>query len=531
MASSEEQLALAQFVMRLGSANCSNEPCLVNETRQDAELLMSLMLSHTSSYNEKAPDIEPVSSSDHSYASDSSSCSRRDFFFFTCPSLSLESPNNTLQHLRSASNSTAARLPSEDGQASPSLPPPAILLGRPLKADDRDALRLSGDAMARNLMQSFEKAMAWRIETWISILAREIAEKEQELVKARASEEEIQMLLQTPQAALVLALRNIADVNRITVHSASTYFEVLNHRVDSIDKMNASSQRSEAGTTKDVHTGIGSPAEQHEGSEASWSEAVKEDDDYNYCVAHQLEFHCELQLQTPAGFSEIKITVPGTIQGSFHSSYLYPNAELRSVVINLDTNILAAIVEKSCRKIVRVSVESIMEVSEEELEQETASSLEASEPNDMDITATTTDATPSLKEPFTLSSPQGNGVSEYVFVTPYRNDSVAESVGERRPRVLVPIPDDFDDDEQLSRRIQPQVVPQGRDALTPPPFAPRSSTKRGSPSTSRVNTTDVKRRLPMISPLAEDPNYHDVPSNGPALPMLVEAACRAKRVG
>jgi hypothetical protein len=188
-------------------------------------------------------------------------------------------------------------------------------------------------------------------------------------------------------------------------------------------------------------------------------------------------------------------------------------------------------VDKSCRKIVRVSVESILGVSEEELEDETPASTEVSEPKDTEVKSTPIEATPSRNVPFKLSSPQGNGVSEYTLVTPYRNDSVAESAGDLRPRVLVPIPDDFDDDVQSSRRVPPQVVPQGRDALTPPPFAPRSSTKRGSPSTSMVNTSDVKRRLPMISPLAEDPNYHDVPSNGPALPMLVEAACRAKRVG
>jgi hypothetical protein len=244
-------------------------------------------------------------------------------------------------------------------------------------------------------------------------------------------------------------------------------------------------------------------------------------------VVHRLQFSCEVQLQTPAGFSEITISVPGTIEGTFQSSEVDSTAELKSVTINLDTKILASMVEKSCRTIVRSSVEKAMTQPEE---------IEDSEEGEVLEESTLTPAANSYsarEESFTLLSPPGNSnMDSAVFVTPRNVFASDDSMRTPSPKVLLPIPDDFDDTTDKPRRISPQPSSHGfMSSSDMSPFAPRTAMKRSSPTLSEDGgtTTNVKRRLPLISPLASHDarKFHEVPENGPSLPMLVEVACRA----
>lgn len=520
-------MALTDFCQRLSSSSdCSGEPlALVHQTRREAQLLMSLMVSNVKSQaeiDETGGSDHVPSSSDHSYTSDcSSASSTRDVFTFTCPSLSLENPSAGSSHLPGnvyASSSNRFLMKSDS-------PTPAHLLGRPLKVDDRDALRLSADAMVRNFLQSFQKAMIWRIRAWVYSLSEHLVSQERRMLESGACIEEIKSLLETPEAALVVAFRMLDEEHRISVESATTSFEVLAYRAqekkDEEFPEHASGNIPSPGGSGDADE----PEESSISDDFPSTSSESERDElnyYSYTMAHQLRFSCAVQLQTPAGFSEITIEVPGTIEGKFQSSELDPTALLKSVTVDLDTNILASMVEKACRAIVRASIEvafvSPLEVDGDEMPAE--------------VPAGTCSSAREL--PVTLSSPPINmhHPSDAVFVTP--RDLFGCTDSSSSSKVLLPMPEDLDEKTDKPRRISPQPSPQ---SMVSPSvssdvyaLAPRS-TKRSSPTiNARNNTyTNVKRRVSLISPLArqETRKCHDVPDNGPFLPMLVEAACRA----
>ena len=162
--SSSEQLALSSFAHQLYSVSSSNDPCIAeeNDVRQEAKLLMSLACLTPNTISVQSGRVSPPSdSSTHTVSSKRT----RDSFRFACPSLSLEDhsqegglQNTTLPSSQPSSSQNKTEIA------------PAALLGRVLHVDDRDALRLSSEAMARNIMQSYEKAIHWRIQSWIDSL-------------------------------------------------------------------------------------------------------------------------------------------------------------------------------------------------------------------------------------------------------------------------------------------------------------------------------------------------------------------------
>jgi hypothetical protein len=174
-----EQLALIRFANLLGSSISSDEPGIANEKDvcNEARLLMSLSCSSPTNISEESGRTSPESDSSSCQTYSSTSSVQRNSFTFTCPSLSLGNPfREELSAIRDESSESA---------------PPAALLGRILKVDDRDALRLSAEAMARNMMQSYQKAMQWRIQqSWVDQLSRVLLSKESLLQEQNASEEE-----------------------------------------------------------------------------------------------------------------------------------------------------------------------------------------------------------------------------------------------------------------------------------------------------------------------------------------------------
>jgi hypothetical protein len=533
---SEEHFMLTELCQSLmASCNCVNDPPnAMDETRQEAKLLMSLLLSNVSTIDEEEVCVsssDTSSSSDRSLtSSEHSITSKRDMFTFTCPSLSLENPSSNLHRLDELAHEASEK------RAETSMPPlPAHLLGRPLKVDDRDALRLSADAMARNVLQSFQKAMHWRISAWIHVLSQRLVEEERAMLQSGASVEDTKALLKTPEAELVMSLQKLLQDRGVSTECASTYFEVLLQRIEH---------------TTDLPPSPPEPDESSPVQSCSSRSESQPPDTYSYSVAHHLRFSCSVQLQTLVGFTEIALAVPGSITGSFESTCdeeadtdsLSPTTELKSVTVDLDTNILASMIEKACRTIVRSSVEKILTSSAEKAGEDVeVKCLQETAPEENEEYVTELEADDSA---FTLSSPPGYGISQgnSVFVTPR-----CVSDGAITPsQVLLPMPDDLDRKTDLPRRISPQPMSSNNysDDSSLTRFASSTLKRRKPPPISiddinmlHMNSSSLyasmmedykrQRHLPLISPPAGYQEFHEVPANGPSLPLLVEVACRA----
>jgi len=530
---SEEKLALMEFAYRLGSCNYPNEPGIAADegtTRNDAKLLMSLLVSPPrldgGLPHRHHDDLDPISSSESEESvapSDSSSCSRRESLFsFTCPSLSLESSSGSDSSGSTSTTSghsllrpppTARRLFEDVMERTKTVdetPLPAKLLGRPLKVDDRDALRLSADAMARNIRQSFQKALHWRIHAWIQALSKSLVRKEKEMRECGASEDDLKELLDTCEARLILQLREVANVLQVT--ATGTSFQVLGQCPAKSGGRNAN----------------GEPATKKLRTEDQTSAGLQEGDNYQYEVAHVLQMECVVTLQTPAGFSEVTLQVPGAIEGTFLSTGTGME-ELKSIVIELDTNMLAAMVEKSCRTIARASVEAITKKHDGE---DNNTDEESQQQKEEPVATTSSELkTPPLRVTgpiFTANEVRAALVTPRARMSDGSRESSSGSAASPQP-MLLPIPDNFDERQSNHRATSPRrISPQphvtysselsctGTHFAASVPYTPNPAKYNSSPS--------------LISPPINDAPaeyYHRKTSkDGPSLPMLVEAACR-----
>jgi hypothetical protein len=504
---SKEQVALTDFAHCLGSCNFTVDSGIADDecsTRKEAKLLMSLLASPPHLDQE---ELELVSSSESelSYSSDSSH-SRRETFTFTCPSLSLENSSSKCTGRRSLNLNLPQRRVSDMQEeiteemmnvnsiaSSLETPLPADLLKRPLTVDDRDALRLSADAMARNVLQSFQKALDWRIQAWIDSASATLVKKEREMVSSGASEHEIRGLLETGEAKLIITLRAIAD--QILVTGVDTSFRVLSQRVES-DCTSSETTASEEPVQKKRRIATKDPSDLEEG-------------EYNYGVTHSLMFEVVVHLQTPAGYSEINLQVPGSMDGTFLSSE--PGAEeLKAVLVELDTNILSAMVEKACRTIVRTSFEAAMKPAEVEPMEEEA-----------EETAATTSPENMMSPPRQRTSEATAEAIHATMITPsslFSDTLITSADFSANKRVLLPIPDDLDKYTTRPRQISPQ--PQCPDFNGSVPFMPRKNT--GFAGASLVSPAPNNETAEYVEGISVD--------KGPSLPMLVEVACRAMLV-
>jgi hypothetical protein len=471
LSTSSEQLALIGFAYQLSSIIASNDGIADEiDVRKEAKLLMSLSCSPptttTTTIEEQSGRITP--------SSDSSSChsngSGRASFCFTCPSLSLENHSQGLE---------GDFLPTKlkAGESSPS-----VLLGRSLKVDDRDALRLSSEAMGRNIMQSYRKALDWRIQSWEDSLSRILVDKERDLIEQNASEEEIRELLKSRETNLLLALRE--SKQKIKVIHASTSFKVLPQRVTKADGSEppAKKQRTE--------------------TEASGLEETE----YQYHVAHVMSLEGFLYIHTPAGYVKIELQVPGSMTGVFLTTE-EDVEELTNVKIELNTEILASMIEKSSRSVVRASVEAVLKgEAEEEKEGKGGSPVKLHAP-----------------QPIVSASTPKREVSEdrvsgLVVITPARDTSSPSSYGDSDnddKSLLLSIPDNFtsDSSEQSFRMLTPQ--PSRLRDMGNFTFTSQSKRKTSLPTVVTPHKTQWPEAISS--------------GKGPILPLLVEAACAAMR--
>jgi hypothetical protein len=190
--------------------------------------------------------------------------------------------------------------------------------------------------------------------------------------------------------------------------------------------------------------------------------------------------------------------------------------ELKAVLVELDTNIMSAMVEKACRAIVRTSVEAAMESNQAEVEPPVEEEAE--------------EATLTTASPANMMSPPRKRTSEdtaeaicAAIITPsslFSDTLITSEDFCANKRVLLPIMDDLDKYAIRPRQISPQ--PNSPDFNGSVPFTPKKNT--GFPGASLVSP----------APNNETAEYADCVGvsvdKGPSLPMLVEVACRAMRV-
>ena len=536
---SEEQCMLMQWCYRLASTcNFADEsPKDVTETRKQAKLLMNLMHSNsTIKINSSCSDNDVVvnsalerSTSDQSFTSyhTTHSTKKRDRFSFTCPSLSLES--STSQSYFNDVEREVSGMHSQGSIESEHLPQAAhLLLGRSLKVDDPDALRLSADAMARNVLQSFQKAMHWRIHAWIYVLSKKIVYCEHQMLASGATIEDLKTLLLTPEAKLIVALQQLAQDRGLAAESAITSFEVLSQRIENYEEKDAhcchrsrvtcdssrsSSSSSSLTSSSDEVTSLSDHCSITDTMGSHSSET------YSYVVAHELQFSCTVHLQTLVGFTEIAIAVPGTVAGSFESSELDSTAQLKSVTVDLDTNALASLIDKACRAVVRSSVEKVITQPTETTQSKDCSLNEDQDTAVHDADAADIAMTPEVSS-FTLTSPPMSSAdvddrapaTRSAFVTPGPNHSDDMYHTAAPTNLLIPIPDDLkggskQTNKDTPRRISPQPTTSSRRHYL------RTGSTNSDDSLSEMNgaivgtrssTASLKRRTPPPLTLEED---------------------------
>jgi len=436
---SSEQLALMDLAQRLYSVSSNNDPGIVDDidVRNEAKLLMSLSSVLPSSVTIESGRITPQSdaSSCHSVSS-----RQRDTFRFSCPSLSLESSFQGHVEGETPYLFTPSKSATESG--------PAALLGRVLKVEDVDALRLSSEAMARNIMQSYDKALQWRIQAWIDSLSRILVRKESELKrKGAATEDNLMILRESSEAMLIVRLQEIRQ--GIKVIDACNHFQVLSQKAPS-------------------------PQDEPPHKRRRLSEDLTEGE-YEYTVSHLLILKIDINLHAPAvGNASIHLDVPGTMNGIF-VSIEDGRGQATDVVIDINTDILAAMIEKSSRAVVRATMEALLKGEENDSQEE---GEEEPEETSLAVSEDAQEADPQHEDfqedshsPEDDESDEGSGqfktpvrtlsvdrISELVFVTPRDCDPSGSSQGsdtEEHSSLFLSIPNDFRS-EQPKQFLSPQ---------------------------------------------------------------------------
>jgi hypothetical protein len=526
----DEYHKLSEFAHNLCSfhsiADINDQSTDDGNIREEAQLLMNLLsptLSGSCATTVSIGSVSPMSLSDTCHLSESKTQSHlQNQFSFTCPTLSLEKKSNRKETPLSRDELH-----------------PALLLGRSLKVEDRDALRLSSDAMARNILCSFQKSLQTRVDDWISALTRQLVRSEKEMAMHGAKSEEVHALLQTSEAILISKLRTVGEC--LSVASVRTSFHVLPEKIEMTENAFQAApkrQRIDVGDNSDVLSKL----------------AIEGQDNYVYTVYHRLKLQCLINIDTPAGFAEVSIDVPGIVEGTF-CSVRENSICIRSVRVKLDTNMLAAMMEKSCRTLVRASVEAFLE-SEQlailPISPQAYTAKDDGKSSERDSPYQQKESCSILKNNLLQPRP--------AFVTPKSNDEKYNNPQYRysaaSSSILMPIAEDLVSGKEhlLPKRISPHS---NASSSGQPPRSNESSEEQmlkqnsefKAPQLYQITRTDARfakmerpERLPLISPPPSETQFKDIdigtgpifpsfplsPKKRPAWPMLVEAAFYVK---
>lgn len=486
-----EQLALIGFAARLGTCVSKEDGSIANDgdLRQEAQLLMSLMsstpassiITDSSSGDEDMGESTvqlPDEQKNEAPPKNSGSC--HPHFAFSCPSLSLDASSF---HSRP---STAQRQVTDGSSESTeaTVKPPAVLLSRPLGVVDRDAMRLSAEAMARNILQSFHTAVQWRINAWAKGLAHSLVCQERELLEQGSSEEDLRELLHTPEARVLATLQHGAA--KVDVVDARTSYRVRPQRMDH--------------DPQDPSSGDAPPVKKRKLERGSAG---------TYRVAHALSFQAVLNLSTPAGFTEVTLEAPGIIEGVFVVTAKAGEETLTGVSVQIDTCVLARMMEMSSRIVARTATTACLEARSQK------PTIDKSEPDAPEHTYT-----PQQEITTAPSSDSEEPPSHVGVVTPRYPSPPLSTYGDSDPEIMdklayFPLPEDLEctigDAKAFLRMVSPRPRSQGLS------FTPRTPTK----SQLLVPT--------LVSPQPSNETVLTMNAVGPSLPALVAAACNAMR--
>ncbi len=291
------------------------------------------------------------------------------------------------------------------------------------------------------------------------------------------------------EALVIKTLREIEG--KVQVLEATTAFKVLN-KVSQVDETGSALKKQRKGEEED-RTGLG-------------------EGEYVYDVIHILEMQCSLNISTPAGNVRIDLNVPGKIKGTFFSSEDEDcNDKLTDVRIDLNTEMVASMIEKSSRIAVRASTEALLKgdlaVSNEK---ETATKI----PQDEEEEA------PVNKPPLTTALPtrspkrkaEDSNVSGLVVITPARNTaSSPSSFGESS---------DSDGDQPVQLRI-PDSFPSTNKIYQPHAKTSLDFAARLPPKKYMLQQ---KKAATVVTPLKTKGPQYISREKGPNLPILMEAA-------
>jgi hypothetical protein len=359
--------------------------------------------------------------------------------------------------------------------------------------------------MARNVIESFQKALEWRIQSWVDSLSSVLVIKEKEINCHTGNQQE---LLYSNEALLVGALREIKG--KIQVLEASTSFKVMN-KVSPFDDM-----------------GFGLKKQQMVEDRSGLEEG-----EYVYDVIHVLEMQCSLFISAPAGNIHIDLNVPGKIYGTFFNSEdTNVVGTLTNVAIQLNTEMLASMIEKGSRVAVRVSTETLLKGQQRFTNSSNVTEPKASAvnktPHKPNITHKTTTTT-LTQSPCQMRTPKrkasdANYVSGLVVVTPSRStvssfssiEESSDSDGDIKPVARLQIPNSFSSVGNTCFPLQTSRI--SNSAIHNSSFATRLPSKKYLP---HQKTSAVVTPLKMAAPQFIERE------KGPSLPVLVEVACAA----
>lgn len=331
-----ERLSLISFTAPLGNSMSFDEGD--DDLHPEARLLMNLssstatkesqessILSHTATHFDKqSDDIQSeaqllmnffCNGSNGSQSSKEkhylSPCTKKPSFFFSCPSLSLEETN-----MKNKNNG-------------PSIP--FVSLSRPLTVYDPDAVHLSAKAMSCNVLHTFQRAIHWRKSCWAKSVVAHLVTEEQEMKRCNKSESEIKSsVLKSPSALVFHALNR----TKIEVEDARISFRILPRQWEKDNEEPKSKKQKTAHSSNNAYT-----------------------------KTYVLSMKLVLNFNLPSTSSQVTLEVPGTIDGFFS---LY-SKELCGVSIDVNTQVLAKMIEKSTRMVVRAAVESELSLAKRHL--------------------------------------------------------------------------------------------------------------------------------------------------------------------
>lgn len=487
-----ELLALIAFASRLGTCVSKEDGSIADDDddlRQEAELLMSLMSATPNTSQTEEPVVsdkdtgqsftKPTDELQPQEVSQTQSNSFQQNFAFSCPSLSLDASSFRCRP-------SLIRRQVTDGDEHnettiPSVQPPAVLLSRPLGVDDRDAMRLSAEAMARNVLQSFHIALQWRIETWANGLAKSLVCQEKKLIALEASKDELKALLHTSEARVFASLHQGAG--KIDVVDARTSYRVRLHRVDHERREDVKSS-----------------------APLSKKRKLEADSDNVYRVAHALSFQTVLNLSTPAGFTEVTLEAPGIIEGTFKTTKT-GDKTLIGVSVQVDTHVLARMMEKSSRIVARTVAHAGIKA------RNTKPAMEEVEPLSQRTFSPPQDVTTA---PSSDSEEQTQvGVVTPRYPSPPSFSYVGSCQDDTEKFTFFPLITDLEQTASATNAFLRMVSPQPR--CSGFSFTPRTPTK------SKILVPSL------ISPQPSSSTILSMETTGPSLPALVAAVCNAMR--